>query len=76
MGTEIDYDLSEVGKSLVFEFSPKMKGKKVDIYVEDDYLMSATVGKKYNVKISKTSGIGKEILKALIKNKKVKIIRV
>jgi predicted PilT family ATPase len=53
-----------------------MRGKNVDIYVDDDYLLSATVGKKNEVKISKSSGVGKDILKGLIGNKRVRVLAV
>jgi len=75
-GEEVDFSVSEIGNSISFQFPQKMKGEKVDIYVEDDYLLSATVGKKNEVKISKSSGIGKEILKAIIGKKRIRILSV
>jgi len=74
-GAEVGFDVSEVGNSIVFQFSPKMKGK-VDIYVDDDYLLSATVGKKHQVKVSKSSGIGKEILKGILGKKRIRVLSV
>jgi predicted PilT family ATPase len=53
-----------------------MIGKKVDIYVDSDYLFSATVGKKDDVKVNKSSGIGKEILKGMIGKKIIKVLSV
>ncbi len=75
-GNEVGFDISEVGNSIVFQFPPKMKGKKVDIYVNDDYLLSATVGKKHQVKVSKSSGIGKEILKGILGKKRIRVLSV
>jgi len=75
-GAEVGFDVSEVGNSIVFQFSPKMKEKKVDIYVNNDYLLSATVGKKHQVKVSKSSGIGKEILKGILGKKRIRILSV
>jgi len=75
-GNEVGFDISEIGNSLVFRFEPRMKGKKVDIYVDSDYLLSATVGKKNDVKVSKSSGIGKEILKGMIGKKTIKVLNV
>jgi len=75
-GKEVDFDISEIGNSIVFFFGPKMKGKKVDIYVNNDYLLSATVGKKNEVRVSKSSGIGKEIVKGIIGKKKIRVLRV
>jgi len=74
-GAEVGFEVSEVGNSIVFQFSPKMEGK-VDIYVNDDYLLSATVGKKHQVKVSKSSGIGKEILKGILGKKRIRVLSV
>jgi ATPase len=68
-GKEVSFSVSEVGNSIVFRFAQKMKGKRVDIYVNNDYLLSATVGKKNEVRVSKSSGIGKELLKGMLGNK-------
>jgi len=75
-GSEVSFDISEVGNSIVFLFEPRMKGKKVDIYVDSDYLLSATVGKKNEVKVSKSSGIGKEILKGVVGKKIIRVLSV
>jgi ATPase len=75
-GDEVDFVVSEIGNSIVFQFPHKLKGKNVDIYVEDDYLLSATVGKKDDLKVSKSSGIGKEIIKGLIGKKNIRILTV
>jgi len=75
-GIEVGFNVSEVGNSLVLQFPPKMKGKNIDVYVNDDYLLSATVGKKQEVRISKSSGIGKEILKGMLGKKRIKVLSV
>jgi ATPase len=75
-GSEVGFDISEIGNSLVFQFEPRMKGKKVDVYVDSDYLFSATVGKKNDVKVSKSSGIGKEILKGMLGKKIIRVLSV
>ena len=53
-----------------------MRGKKVEVYVDSDFLLSATVGKKAEIKISKSSGIGKELLKGMIGKKKIRVLSV
>jgi len=75
-GNEIDFNVSEVGNSLVFQFEPRMKGRNVDFYVDEDYLLSAIVGKNHEVKVSKSSGIGKEILKGILGKKRIRILSV
>ncbi len=73
-GKEIDHRLAESGNSLVFMFDKAMKGRLVSIYVNNDFLLSATVGKEAEIKISKTSDIGREILKAIVKHGNIKVI--
>lgn len=75
-GNEIDFNVSEVGNSLVFQFEPRMKGRNVDFYVDEDYLLSAIVGKNHEVKVSKSSGIGKEILKGILGKKRIRVLSV
>ncbi len=73
LGEEINYRLREVGNALEFQFNKKTKGKIVSFYVNNKFLFSATVGKKGNIKISKETDVGKELLKALLENKEIKV---
>jgi len=73
-GKEIEHKLIESGNSLIFSFSRSVRGKLVSIYVESDFILSATVGKKNEIKISKSSEIGKELMKAIVNKKKIRVI--
>lgn len=73
-GREIGFGLEEIGNNLVFSFGKNVKNSMANIYVEDDYLLSATVGKKNDVKISKSSEIGNELIKALLGKKKIRVL--
>ncbi len=75
-GREIRYELDEIGNNLVFGFNKGMKGKLVNIYVDKKYLLSATVGKKNEIRISKSSDVGNELLKALVGRKKIRVLSV
>jgi len=76
VGKEISYNVDETGNSFAFRFNKKMKGKTVNIYIDSDYLFSATVGKKNEIKVNKSSGIGKEILRAIVGKKKIRVLSV
>ena len=76
VGKEISYNVDETGNSFVFRFNKKMKGKTVNVYIDSDYLFSATVGKKNEIKVNKPSGIGKEILRAIVGKKKIRVLSV
>lgn len=73
-GKEVEYSLDESGNNLVFRFERTMTNKSVNIYVDDEYLLSATVGKKCEVRVSKKSEIGRVLVNAIIKNKEIKVL--
>ncbi|RKZ05379.1 ATPase, partial [bacterium] len=75
-GREVKYVLEELGNNIVLRFGKGMKGKLVNIYVDEKYLLSGTVGKKNEIRISKSSEVGNELLKALVGKKKIRVLSV
>jgi ATPase len=75
-GKKVKYDVEEVGNNVIFDFKEPLKGEMVNVYVGDEYLLSATVGKSNEVKITKDSPVGKKLVKALLSNKKIRILAV
>ncbi len=72
LGKEVKFDLEETGAYFVFKFSPKLAGKNANVYIEGEYLFTATVGRKGQIKVNKSSEIGKKILIALSSGKEIK----
>jgi ATPase len=66
LGKEIEFDISETGSSINILVDDDVIGDTVDVYVEDEYVLSSQVGKKARVKIDKHSESGKKILNAII----------
>jgi ATPase len=66
LGKEIEFDISETGSSINILVDDDVIGNTVDVYVEDEYILSSHVGKKARVKIDKRSESGKKILNAII----------
>ncbi|HEX2170148.1 MAG TPA: PINc/VapC family ATPase [Nitrososphaera sp.] len=66
LGKEIEFDISETGSSINILVDDKVIGHTVDVYIEDEYVISSQVGKKARVKIDKRSESGKKILNAII----------
>lgn len=60
-------------KFLVISVDPKYNGQNVDIYVKNEYLMSANVGKDGEIRIKKTNNLGKALTGALKYNEKIEI---
>jgi ATPase len=66
LGKEIEFDISETGSSINILVDDGVIGHTVNVYVEDEYILSSQVGKKARVKIDKRSESGKKILNAII----------
>jgi ATPase len=66
LGKEIEFDISETGSSINILVNDDVIGRTVDVYVEDEYILSSQIGKKARVKIDKHSESGKKILNAII----------
>ncbi|MCD6371533.1 MAG: Flp pilus assembly complex ATPase component TadA, partial [Candidatus Aenigmarchaeota archaeon] len=64
-GKGISFSVNDKGGSLVFTFSKKYAGKIASFYIGSKMLFSATIGKKGKIKVTKSSDVGKELLRAL-----------
>ena len=73
LGKEIEFDISESGSSVNILLDDNIIGRTVDVYVEDEYVISSQVGKKARVKIDKRSEAGKKIVNAIIGEEEVKV---
>jgi ATPase len=67
LGKEIHFEEEEKGANITFSFNEN-PGKTVNFYVKDQYLFSATIGKSNQIRVSKDSDTGREIMKSLIKH--------
>jgi ATPase len=74
LGAEVQFHVTETGNSLEFTFDRKFVGKVGNFYVEDKFLFSATVGKKCNIKVTKDSDVGKELVRTIVSRKKIKVL--
>ena len=74
LGNEIYYKIDESGNSFAFNFDKRLMGKTASFYIEDKFLFSATIGKKAAIKVSKDSDIGRELLRAVVGKKKIKVL--
>lgn len=65
-------DVEVVGNYVVLNFEKDVVGTPFDILVDDNYLFTATVGKKGNIKIKKDIELASIILSSLQKNIPIK----
>ena len=73
-GKEVTFALEESGNSLHLIFDKRMLGKNVSVHTGDKFLFAATVGKKGEIKVSKSSEIGNEMIKAIVSKKEIKAL--
>jgi len=73
LGEDIKFDINEAGNSVNILFSDETIGKSVGVYVDNEYLFSAMVGKKSMIKVSKKADAGKKIIQALITRRSVRV---
>ncbi len=73
-GEQVKYDAEITKKAVVIYLGAKMKNKDVDVYVNDEYLMTAKAGKSGNIKVHKSSQMGKYLAEALNTKQDIKII--
>ena len=61
-------------RSVEIDLDHSMSGKSVDIYIDDEYLFTATASKKSRIKISNKSEVAKRLINAKRIGEEIKII--
>jgi ATPase len=74
IGKEIQFNVREKGNSIDIEFDRKFIGRDASVYVDDQFLFNAIVGKKNSIRVGKDSEIGRQLLTAIVANKKIKVM--
>lgn len=70
---KIDYELKINKKQIMFELGIKMQNKDVDIYLDNEFMMTAKAGKTGIIKVKKNNNIGKVLLKEINKGKEISL---
>lgn len=73
LGKEIDFEVSETGPSVNIMVDENVVGRTVDVYVDDELVISSQVGKKARVKIDKRSEAGRKIVNAMLGGEEIKV---
>jgi len=73
LGREIEFNINETGAYIVLTFESKIAGKNANVYVDNEYLFSATIGRSGQIKVSKNSDLGKALLRAIANKKIIKV---
>lgn len=73
-GKEVRYEIKEVGNRIDLIFEDDLTGEVANVYVGDQYLFSATVGKKSQIRVSKKSDLGRGLLRGLVSKKRIRVL--
>ena len=71
---EVDFSVKLSKKSVIFEVSRKLANKNVNVNVDEDYVMTANVGKSGILKINRKNKIGKLIAEAANDPGRIKLV--
>jgi ATPase len=72
-GKEVRYEIKEVGSHLDIVFKDDLTGV-ANVYVGQEYLFSATVGKKSQIRVSKKSDLGRSLLRGLVSKQRIRVL--
>ena len=71
---EIPFEISHKKNQLLVELGMDMQNRDVDIYVGDEFILSAKAGKTGLIKIKKSNNIGRRLMNALNKKEKLRLV--
>jgi ATPase len=73
LGKEVNFKVGETGAYISFMFNKKLSGKGANVYVDKEYLFTATIGRKGEIKLAKGSDLGRNVLRAISNKKEIGI---
>ncbi len=74
LGQDVNYEIVEKGNSLDILFESGVIGKEVSLYIGQEYLLSAIIGRKSKVRLSRSSEAGKKLVNALLSDKSINVV--
>jgi ATPase len=75
LGKELDFEVTEAGSTVNILVDEGAIGKKVDVYIQDEFILNSQVGKKASIKTDKRSDNGKKIINALLAGNKIRVFQ-
>lgn len=73
-GKEVRYEIKEVGNRIDLVFGEELTGEVANVYVGDEYLFSATIGKRSQIHVSKKSDLGRSLLRGLVSKQRIRVM--
>jgi len=73
-GREIPFEIGHKKNQLLIELGIDMQNRDVDIYVNDEFILSAKAGKTGIIKIKKSNNIGRRLMEAMGRTEKIRLV--
>lgn len=73
LGKEIPFEVSESGSAITLLVDEEVIGRSVDLYIDDEYVLSSQIGKKARVKVDKRSEAGKQVFNAIVSGQELRM---
>ncbi|MBI4452899.1 Flp pilus assembly complex ATPase component TadA [Candidatus Woesearchaeota archaeon] len=73
-GKEIPFEIGHKKNNLMIELGMEMQNHDVDLYVGDEFILSAKAGKTGVIKIKKNNNIGRRLMEALNRKEKIRLV--
>ena len=73
-GKEVPFEITHKKNNLMIELGFDMQNRDVDLYVGDEFILSAKAGKTGIIKIKKNNNIGRRLLQALQNKEKIRLV--
>jgi len=73
-GQAIEFNTEIKKKNIIFYLDMQFKDKNIDIYINDDYLLTAKSGKSGLIKIKKNNKIARILVDAINAGEKIKLV--
>jgi len=73
-GKDVPFEISHKKNNLMLELGIDMQNHDVDLYVGDEFVLSAKAGKTGVIKIKKNNNIGRRLLEAMQNREKIRMV--
>ena len=73
-GREVPFEIGHKKNNLMIELGIDMQNRDIDIYVNEEFVLSAKTGKTGLIKIKKNNNIGRRLMEALNRKEKIRLV--
>ena len=73
-GREVPFEIGHKKNNLMIELGIDMQNRDIDIYVNEEFVLSAKTGKTGLIKIKKNNNIGRRLMEAMNRKEKIRLV--